>query len=210
MTVELKCETVRGRALFRALRRDAAAMLRLLELESCELSVVIVGDRAIRRLNRDYRGKDEATDVLSFPQSEAWVERRGGRISARRAARPVAVPGESAPPIALGDVVISAETARRQARALRERPAARMRTLLIHGVLHLLGYDHEGSAAQARRMFARECELAARLAGESSMSRAAANGRGGIAAGDDSSPAAMPVQLLRQAGGSVRAGRRAR
>jgi len=147
--------------------------------------------------------------VLSFPQSEAWVERRGGRIFARRAARPAAVPGESAPPIALGDVVISAETASRQARALGERPAARMRTLLIHGTLHLLGYDHEGSAAQARRMFARERELAARLAGESSMTRAAANGSSGIAAGDDSSPAAMPAQLRRRAGGSVRAGWRA-
>jgi len=56
VAVELKCEAVRGRALLRALRRDAAAMLRLLGLEACELSLVIVGDRAIRRLNRDYRG----------------------------------------------------------------------------------------------------------------------------------------------------------
>jgi rRNA maturation RNase YbeY len=59
--------------------------------------------------------------------------------------------------------VISVDTARRQARRLAVAPAARMRTLLVHGLLHLLGYDHERSPAEARRMFARERELAAAL-----------------------------------------------
>jgi rRNA maturation RNase YbeY len=60
------------------------------------------------------------------------------------------------------------DTARRQARRLGVAPAARMRTLLMHGVLHLLGYDHERSPAEARRMFARERELAAALEGAAS------------------------------------------
>jgi rRNA maturation RNase YbeY len=72
------------------------------------------------------------------------------------------------PGTALGDVVISVDTARRQARRLGVAPATRMRTLLMHGVLHLLGYDHERSPAEARRMFARERELAAALEGAAS------------------------------------------
>jgi rRNA maturation RNase YbeY len=72
------------------------------------------------------------------------------------------------PGTALGDVVISVDTARRQARRLGVAPAARMCTLLMHGVLHLLGYDHERSPVEARRMFARERELAAALEGAAS------------------------------------------
>lgn len=64
----------------------------------------------------------------------------------------------------LGDVVISVDTALRQAKRLGITPESRLRTLLIHGVLHLLGYDHEKSRVDARRMFARERELAAGLA----------------------------------------------
>ncbi len=74
---------------------------------------------------------------------------------------PYAVPNQRGMP--LGDVVISIDTALRQARELGVSPAARLRTLLIHGFLHLLGHDHERSVAEARRMFARERRLAARL-----------------------------------------------
>ncbi|HTT77537.1 MAG TPA: rRNA maturation RNase YbeY [Candidatus Binataceae bacterium] len=66
-------------------------------------------------------------------------------------------------PHLLGDVVISLDTASRQALALGQSLRERLRTLLIHGVLHLIGYDHERSPAEARRMFARERELAAAL-----------------------------------------------
>jgi probable rRNA maturation factor len=110
----------------------------------------MVGDRAIRRLNRDFRAKDQATDVLSFPQFEGKAELKA---LARGAAK-------NAPPIPIGDIVISIETASRQARELEQSAAARLRTLLIHGLLHLTGYDHERSAAEARRMFKREHELA--------------------------------------------------
>ena len=135
---------------------------------------MLVDDRRIRLLNRDFRARDESTDVLSFPQfDEATDDATAGRGRARpRRARlrPAGIgrragaAGENRPPLLLGDVVISVDTARRQAHALGVATAARIRTLLIHGLLHLLGYDHERSPAEARRMFARERELAARLA----------------------------------------------
>jgi rRNA maturation RNase YbeY len=124
-------------------------------MPSAELSVVLTSDAAIRELNRNFRGKDAPTDVLSFPlldDAPATPVSGGGD----EAANP-------APPIALGDIVISVETATSQARALRIAPAVRLRALLIHGLLHLLGYDHERSPAEARRMFARERELTALL-----------------------------------------------
>jgi rRNA maturation RNase YbeY len=117
---------------------------------------MIVGDGEIRRLNREFRGKDRATDVLSFPQLEP----------ARKLQRSRKGSTADAPPLALGDIVISIDTARRQAHELGQRVAARIRTLLIHGMLHLLGYDHERSLAEARQMFAREHELAALMQGK--------------------------------------------
>ena len=146
---------------------DGVALLRILGLEHCELSLVIVGDRAIRKLNRDFRAKDQATDVLSFPQFEDQAElktlARGG--------------AKNAPPIPIGDIVISIETASRQAREIEQSAAARLRTLLIHGLLHLTGYDHERSAAEARRMFKREHQLA-ELMGVAGSSRGGGRGVG--------------------------------
>jgi rRNA maturation RNase YbeY len=124
-------------------------------MPSAELSIVLTGDAAIRELNRNYRGKDTATDVLSFPQlDDLWENPEHGGWDE---------PASSGPPMALGDIVISVETAMQQARTMRITPALRLRGLLIHGLLHLLGYDHERSVAEARRMFARERELAAML-----------------------------------------------
>jgi probable rRNA maturation factor len=149
--VELTCRAVSGRPYTGALRADVLTLLGILALEHCELSLMLVSDSGIRRLNREFRGKDQATDVLSFPQIEADRE-----LKQRRGAST-----PDAPPLAIGDIVISIDTARRQARELGQAAAARIRTLLIHGMLHLLGYDHERSLAEARRMFAREHELAA-------------------------------------------------
>jgi probable rRNA maturation factor len=156
------------------LRADALAALHLAGLEWCELSLMLVDDGRIRVLNRDFRGKDESTDVLSFPQlDDATDDVQPGRGRARRRrARPrpgciggrAGAAGDSRPPLLLGDIVISVDTARRQSHALGVATAVRIRTFLIHGLLHLLGYDHERSQAEARRMFARERELAARLA----------------------------------------------
>ena len=114
----------------RRLRGKAVRILRILRRDRAELSLALVGNREIRRLNRRYRNKDEPTDVLSFPA--------GSDLSQRE-------------PI-LGDVVISMEKARSQAREHRRPLDAELETLLIHGILHLLGYDHEISAQEARRM----------------------------------------------------------
>jgi rRNA maturation RNase YbeY len=124
--------------------QDARHLLRALGEAGAELTVTLVDDEAIRRLNRDYRRKDRPTDVLAFAMREG-----------------VRVPGDEA---MLGDVVISLETAARQAREHDTAVAEEVRTLLIHGVLHLLGYDHERSAAEARRMRAEERELRTALA----------------------------------------------
>ena len=87
-----------------------------LEQAEGELSLVFTDDAAIQRLNRDYRGKDKPTNVLSFPQS-------GGPL--------------------LGDIVLAWETVSREA-GLAEKPVkAHMAHLIVHGFLHLLGYDHE-------------------------------------------------------------------
>ncbi len=127
-----------------AVRRDARHILRAMGEDGAELTVVLVDDSIIRDLNRRFRRKDRATDVLAFAARE----------------------GESLPGAddALGDVVISLETAARQARRRRRPLAAEVRTLLVHGILHLLGYDHEHSAEQARIMSAVERELALILA----------------------------------------------
>ena len=95
-----------------------------------ELSIALVTDARMRSLNRSYRGKDYATDVLSFA---------GG------------VP-------LLGDVVIATGVARRQAREARHSYQTELRVLALHGLLHLLGYDHEHRADRGR-MARREASL---------------------------------------------------
>lgn len=97
-----------------------------------ELSILITGDEEIRSLNRDYRALDRSTDVLSFSQVEGE-----GPVSARQL---------------LGDVVISWETAGRQASELGHSLHEELQRLLIHGVLHLLGFDHEEDEEAARTM----------------------------------------------------------
>jgi probable rRNA maturation factor len=111
----------------RTVARRAAKLLALLELEAAELSIVLCDDEFIRELNRTYRGRDLPTDVLSFPQD-------GGPGVPRRS---VAV---------LGDVVISIDTAARQARSRRATLSDEVTALLVHGVLHLVGLDHEAPA----------------------------------------------------------------
>lgn len=118
-----------------AVRRDADAILALLRIDG-ELSVALVGDAEIHALNHNYRGKDRPTDVLAFALRE----------------------GEDAHVHAdvLGDVVISLDTAARQAAVRGHSAAQEVRFLLAHGILHLLGYDHERSPSDARRMFAKQ------------------------------------------------------
>jgi rRNA maturation RNase YbeY len=142
MAVSVTTRDCRAAALAARLGRSGRRLLRALGRADAELSVLLVSDRVMRRLNREWRGKDRTTDVLSFSQQEG--------------------PGQ-APTTLLGDVVISVATARRQAAERGDALGLEGERLLIHGVLHLLGYDHERSAAEARRMQRRERQLARAL-----------------------------------------------
>ena len=119
----------------------AEAALRVLEREDAELSILLTDDAHIRELNRDYRDKDSPTDVLSFGQDE----------------------GETFPGMVpvLGDLVISLETAERQAQERGHPVAAEVRVLLVHGLLHLLGHDHIADDERAEMAAAEDALLAA-------------------------------------------------
>jgi probable rRNA maturation factor len=135
MPVEVATRGRRAPALATRLGRGARRLLRELDLDGAELSILLVSDREMRKLNRAWRGRDRATDVLAFAQRE----------------------GPGPPPVQLlGDVVISVDTARRQAREHGHTLGREGEQLLVHGLLHLLGYDHERSATEARRMQRRE------------------------------------------------------
>ena len=117
------------------IRMLADAMLESLDLHDAELSVLLTSDKHIQELNREHRNKDRPTDVLSF--GVEWDV----------AAQPFNAPN------LLGDIVISLDTAARQATS-RHRPLlAEIRWLLAHGILHLMGFDHV-TAAQKKRMVA--------------------------------------------------------
>jgi len=109
-----------------------ARVLELLGETDCELSLLLTDDEEIQQLNRDYRDLDKATDVLSFPQDEDAVNETGAAL--------------------LGDVVISTETAARQAEDHHLSFNEELILLAIHGILHLLGYDHERSPEDAKIM----------------------------------------------------------
>ena len=113
------------------LRQFVYLLSHRLRLDNQTFTIVLVGDRAIRRLNRDFRNQDKPTDVLSFP---AGAE---------------AMPHLDKP--GLGDMIISVETARRQAFARHHSLEKELRVLVIHGLLHLLGYDHEVDRGEMRR-----------------------------------------------------------
>jgi probable rRNA maturation factor len=96
--------------------------------DEADFTITVVSDRTIQALNRRFRGKDRATDVLSFPagrEEESWNQFAGGEVPS------------------LGEIVISAETARQQAEAEGHALPVEIKFLIIHGVLHLKGFDHE-------------------------------------------------------------------
>lgn len=103
-----------------------------------EVTVALVSDSEITRLNRTFRGKDRATDVLSFPTNGAAGKREksGSRAAASY----------------LGDIAIAAAVARRNARRNGRSYRDELRVLVLHGVLHLLGYDHETDEGQMNRL----------------------------------------------------------
>ncbi|HMI51332.1 MAG TPA: rRNA maturation RNase YbeY [Candidatus Saccharimonadales bacterium] len=125
----------------RALRQFLARARRELRLANADLTVRLVSDAEIRRLNRVYRKRNQPTDVLSFP-----AERRRTR---GRSSRRLPAEGKREP---LGDIAISPATARRYARKHGRSFIGEMRILILHGVLHLLGYDHEADDGEMDRV----------------------------------------------------------
>jgi len=112
-----------------------------------EVSLLVIGDAEVHRLNRDYRGKDRTTDVLSFGMTggdrEDFITPPDGMRH-------------------LGEVIVSYPQAERQARDAGHSVKDEMALLVVHGVLHLLGYDHE-CAADKRRMWRRQKAVLAKL-----------------------------------------------
>jgi len=112
-----------------------------LGLEEESLTVCLVSDAEIARMNEKFRKKKGPTDVLSFP---AVARRRPVRL--RRGSRPIK-PGEY-----LGDIVVSPATARRYAKKHERKLSTELQVLILHGVLHLLGYDHETDRGEMERV----------------------------------------------------------
>ena len=116
--------------------RDAKALLIAAEVSELELSLSIVNDAEMRSLNKQWRDKDCTTDVLSFPQHDDLL---------------------------LGDLVISIETAAKQASQRGHSTADELRILMVHGLLHLFGYDHELGEDEYREMAEAEVRLMKKL-----------------------------------------------
>jgi len=120
------------RAIYAALEHHASRSSR-----DFELTILLTDDARLRELNRDYLGIDSPTDVLSFPASETDPE-TGARY--------------------LGDILISIPRARAQAKAARHPLESEVQLLVVHGVLHLLGYDH-ADADEKARMWTTQAEI---------------------------------------------------
>jgi probable rRNA maturation factor len=113
-------------------RESAAKALRAIGGDSRGATIVFVSDDAIKKLNRRFRGKSVATDVLSFPTEAEPFEAEGRKH--------------------LGDVVISVERAAAQAKENRLSFSGEVEQLILHGLLHLCGYDHEADKGEMNRL----------------------------------------------------------
>jgi probable rRNA maturation factor len=137
MSVEIVRRGSGKKVSIRKLKTIALKILELVDQDRAELSLAIVDNQEMQKLNAKFRNKDYPTDVLSFP-SDAVVP-TGARV--------------------LGDVIISVDRAQSQAKERERTLQEEMVTLLIHGILHLLGYDHERSAKDAGIMRRREKKI---------------------------------------------------
>ena len=136
----------------RRLKAYARAALALLSANGADVRVRVVGDAAIARWNREFLGRDRPTNVLSFPEADGGVPAAGARVA--------------------GDIVVSAPTCLSETGGWKEDPEARVFFFVLHGILHLAGYDHEGGGAQARRMRRKELALYRRVLDEKGRGRA--------------------------------------
>ncbi|MGQ9631248.1 MAG: rRNA maturation RNase YbeY [bacterium] len=127
MSVAIRNNWRRAKIDYSKLKRAASAALKFEGVGRAEVSVLLTDDEEIRSLNRRYRGVDRPTDVLAFAMGECR---------------------SAAPDDILGDVVISVDTAQRQAEELGHSLERELEILLIHGILHLLGYDHDADGGE--------------------------------------------------------------
>lgn len=157
MIIEIKNQQRKYRVKHNFIKSNVEAVLLLCGLKNIELSILIVNNRRMRILNKQYRGKNSSTDVLSFPMYEesppplSPLPRGEGRFAGM--------------PIMLGDIVISMEKVYRQAKEQGHSPSHELLLLLIHGILHLTGYDHEASPSEERRMRKKENFILSKLSG---------------------------------------------
>ncbi len=118
---------------------DALARL---PASAADLRIRVVGDAAIARWNREFLGRDRPTNVLSFPEGDA-APARGGPVS--------------------GDIMVSAPTCLAQTEDWKETPEERVFYFILHGILHLAGYEHVAGGAEGRRMRRKELLLFRRI-----------------------------------------------
>jgi probable rRNA maturation factor len=122
------------------IRRSLKRLLKYVDCKDCEISLLLVDDKQIRDINRKYLNRDHSTNVISFAMTEGLFR--------------------DIHPEILGDIILSVETAARDALATRLDFMDEVEFLIIHGLLHLLGFNHEnGNESEARRMKNREREL---------------------------------------------------
>ncbi len=139
MRISIQNRQKRIRLDLRKVRTRTQRLLTELGLLDAELSLLLVDDAQIQDLNRRYLNRDKPTNVLAFPMRE-------GEFSTLH-------------PHLLGDLVISVETAKRQSNRFGLDEMEMVTLLMIHGVLHLIGYEHEGTKKEARKMTLKQKEL---------------------------------------------------
>ncbi len=140
MTVDVRNRQRSVKVNLSKLRKDTGHLLKLLNCDGVEVSILLANDDRIRKLNYEYRNKNTTTDVLSFPMDDSSTGYPYGDTL-------------------LGDIVINAHMSRRRANETGNSLHTVIRRLLVHGLLHLVGYDHEKNEYQTRRMSDKEKQL---------------------------------------------------
>lgn len=116
--------------------------LEISKIQGIELSVALVGSGRMRKINKSYRGKNRTTDVLAFPESKVLLEKF--RVGPAKKVQ------------GLGEIIICPREVKKSAKRFGLAPKKELAKVLIHGLLHLLGYDHEKNEQEAKRMTAKE------------------------------------------------------
>jgi probable rRNA maturation factor len=158
MILDFTSEDPRWRDLALQDRAEKAFQATLAQLnianDSCEISLLACDDARIASLNANFRAKDQATNVLSWPATDLSAEAAGGA--------PQPPQPDFAGDMALGDIAIAFDTCQREAQAANRKMSDHVTHLLVHGLLHLLGYDHIRDL-DATLMMEKEVEILGKL-----------------------------------------------